>query len=164
MLKKITWLACATLLCALLIALPAAQTALASSTDVAKIGDKTYATLAAAVDDVPQNTQTIITLLMDAAGDGIRVGERMINGKKVDWPMNITFDLAGHTYNIDGTTVGSQGTETNGFQLLKNSTVTFKTARSPAPRPRFSFKTIAISRWKMSCWTEAILTAPAPIP
>ena len=33
--KRITWLACATLLCALLIALPAAQTALASSTDVA---------------------------------------------------------------------------------------------------------------------------------
>lgn len=66
---------------------------------------------------------------MDAAGDGIRVGKRMINGIEVDWPMNITFDLAGHTYNIDGDTVGSSGTETNGFQLLKNSTVTFKNGK-----------------------------------
>lgn len=129
MLKKITWLTCATLLCALLIALPAAQTALASEPAVAKIEDKTYATLAAAVDAVPQNTPTTITLLMDAAGDGIRVGKRMINGIEVDWPMNITFDLAGHTYNIDGDTVGSSGTETNGFQLLKNSTVTFKNGK-----------------------------------
>lgn len=129
MLKKITWLTCATLLCALLIALPAAQTALASEPAVAKIEDKTYATLAAAVDAVPQNTPTTITLLMDAAGDGIRVGKRMIDGKEVDWPMNITFDLAGHTYNIDGDTVGSSGTETNGFQLLKNSTVTFKNGK-----------------------------------
>lgn len=131
MLKKITWLTCATLLCALLIALPAAQTALASEPNVAvaKIGDTTYPTLAAAVDAVPQNTPTTITLLMDAAGDGIRVGKRMINGKEEDWPMNITFDLAGHTYNIDGDTVGSSGTETNGFQLLKNSTVTFKNGK-----------------------------------
>lgn len=131
MLKKITWLTCATLLCALLIALPAAQTALASEPNVAvaKIGDTTYPTLAAAVDAVPQNTSTTITLLMDAAGDGIRVGKRMIDGKEVDWPMNITFDLAGHTYNIDGDTVGSSGTETNGFQLLKNSTVTFKNGK-----------------------------------
>lgn len=32
---------------------------------------------------------------------------------------NVTFYLNGHTYNIDGT-VGSSGTETNGFQLLSN--------------------------------------------
>ena len=73
MLKKITWLTCATLLCALLIALPAAQTALASSTDVAKIGNKTYATLAAAVDDVRvgDTDPTTITLLQNASGSGI---------------------------------------------------------------------------------------------
>lgn len=71
MLKKITWLTCATLLCALLIALPAAQTALASSTDVARIGNQTYATLADAVDDVRGTDPTTITLLKNASGSGI---------------------------------------------------------------------------------------------
>ena len=116
--KRITWLACATLLCALLIALPAAQTALASSTDVAKIGDTTYASLQDAVKAVPTSgtKPTTITLLRDAAGNGVVVE----NGQC------ITFDLADHTYDIDGTTVGSSGTETNGFQLQKGSAVTFK--------------------------------------
>lgn len=113
--KRITWLACATLLCALLIALPAAQTALASGTDVAKIGDTTYPTLEDAVNAAPDSTPTTITLLRDAAGNGVVVKNK-----------NITFDLGGHTYNVDGTTVGSSGTETNGFQLLKGSAVTFK--------------------------------------
>lgn len=121
MLKKITWLTCATLLCALLIALPAAQTALASSTgtDVAKIGEKTYETLQKAVDAVTDPTPTTITLLRDAAGDGVKVVS----------DRSITFDLAGHTYNIDGDTVGSTGTETNGFQLLRDSAVTFKNGK-----------------------------------
>lgn len=119
MLKKITWLTCATLLCALLIALPAAQTALASSTNVAKIGNKTYATLQDAVDAVTDPTPTTITLLRDAAGNGVQVVSNR----------SITFDLDGYTYDIDGTTVGSEGTETNGFQLLKDSTVTFKNGK-----------------------------------
>lgn len=113
--KRITWLACATLLCALLIALPAAQTALASGTGVAKIGNTTYPTLEAAVNAAPDSEQTTIMLLRDAAGNGVVVKNK-----------NITFDLDGHTYNVDGTTVGSSGTETNGFQLLKGSAVTFK--------------------------------------
>ena len=121
MLKKITWMTCATLLCALLIALPAGQTALASSTgtDVAKIGEKTYETLQKAVDAVTDPTPTTITLLRDAAGDGVKVVS----------DRSITFDLAGHTYNIDGDTVGSTGTETNGFQLLRDSAVTFKNGK-----------------------------------
>lgn len=123
MLKKITWLTCATLLCALLIALPAAQTALASSTgtDVARIGKKNYETLADAVDAVPVGgtDPTTITLLRDAAGDGVQV----VSGQ------SITFDLDGHTYDIDGTTVGSEGTKTNGFQLLRDSAVTFKNGK-----------------------------------
>lgn len=114
--KRITWLACATLLCALLIAPPAAQTALASGTGVAKIGDTTYPTLEEAVNAVTGLEPVTITLLTDATGDGI----------KVEAPKNITFDLGGHTYDIDGTTVGSTGTETNGFQLRKGSAVTFK--------------------------------------
>ena len=113
--KRITWLACAMLLCALLIAPPAAQTALASGTGVAKIGDTTYPTLEEAVNAAPDSEPVTITLLTDATGDGI----------KVEAPKNITFDLGRHTYNVDGT-VGSTGTETNGFQLLKGSTVVFK--------------------------------------
>lgn len=116
MLKKTVWLTCAMLLCTLLIALPAAQTALASGTGVAKIGDTTYPTLVDAVAAVTGSTPVTITLLTDATGNGI----------KVEAPKNITFDLGGHTYNVDGTTVGSSGTETNGFQLLKGSAVTFK--------------------------------------
>lgn len=119
MLKKIKWLTCAVLLCALLTALPAGQVAVASGTDVARIGNQTYATLQDAVNAITYSTPTTITLLMDAAGNGV----------KVPSSKNITFDLAGHTYNIDGETVGSAGTETNGFQLLKDSTVTFKNGK-----------------------------------
>ena len=83
---------------------------------VAEIGDLHYDTLAGAVAAVPDDTETTIKLLKIANGDGIKV----TTGKK------IIFDLNNCTYNIDGTTVGSTDTETNGFQLLKGSTVTFK--------------------------------------
>lgn len=133
MFKRFTWLTCAVLLCALLISLPAGQVAVASEPAVARIGDKTYPTLAAAVDAVPKDTPTTITLLADTTGSGVRVGKRTIEedgeDKDVDWPMNITFDLAGHTYTVVNPTVGSTGTETNAFQLLKGSTVTFKNGK-----------------------------------
>lgn len=57
-----------------------------------------------------------ITLQGDFSGDGVVVE----SGK------NFTLDLNEHTYTIDGETVGSAGTETNGFQLLKDSTITIK--------------------------------------
>lgn len=57
-----------------------------------------------------------VTLLKDASGDGVVVPSGS----------NIVIDFAGYTYVIDGTTVGSTGTETNGFQLLKNSTIEFR--------------------------------------
>ena len=38
---------------------------------------------------------------------------------------NLVFDLNGHTYSVNGT-VGSVGTTTIGFQLLRDSTITFK--------------------------------------
>lgn len=133
MFKRFTWLTCAVLLCALLISLPAGQVAVASEPAVARIGDKTYPTLAAAVDAVPKDTPTTITLLADTTGSGVRVGKRTIKedgkDKDIDWPMNITFDLAGHTYTVVNPTVGSTGTETNGFQLLKGSTVTFENGK-----------------------------------
>ncbi|WP_207752185.1 hypothetical protein [Ruminococcus difficilis] len=85
---------------------------------VAKIGNTKYETLADAF-AAAQDGNTI-TLLADCAGNGIKVtpAGKFANG--------LTVDFAGHTYTVDGETVGSTGTETNGFQLLKNNKVTFK--------------------------------------
>ena len=82
---------------------------------VAAIGDKHYESLADAVEAAGSN-ETTIMLLRNANGNGVKVPEES----------KITFDLNGFTYTIDGETVGSSGTETNGFQLLKDSTITFK--------------------------------------
>ena len=102
------------LLLAVALVLAMSSTALAAG--VCKIGDKEYTSLAEAVAEVPADgTPTTITLLADTTGDGVVVEK----GK------NIIFDLGGNAYTVDGT-VGSSGTETNGFQLLKGSTVTFK--------------------------------------
>ena len=82
-----------------------------------EVNGKYYTTLGDAVAAVPaNNTQTTITLLCDAAGGGV----------KVEAGQNIVFDFGGHTYTVGAPTVGSTGTETNGFQLLKGSTVTMK--------------------------------------
>ena len=103
------------LLLAVALVLAMSSTALAEG-NVCKIGEKEYASLAEAVAAVPTNgTQTTITLLKDTTGNGVVVEK----GK------NIIFDLGRNAYTVDGT-VGSSGTETNGFQLLKGSTVTFK--------------------------------------
>ena len=60
-----------------------------------------------------------ITLLADCAGNGIKAPQ----GK---FTTGLTVDFAGHTYTVDGSTVGSTGTETNAFQLLKDNKITFK--------------------------------------
>ncbi len=77
-------------------------------------GVATYASLADAVNNVMD--RGTVTLMGDFSGDGVIVE----SGK------NFTLDLGGHTYTIDGNTVESTGTETNGFQLLKDSTITIK--------------------------------------
>ena len=91
--------------------------AMAEGEEVAQIGERKYATLAEAVEAVPtDNTKTEIVLLEDYIGSGIKV----VAGK------NIVFNLNDKTYTVDKPTVGPSGTETNGFQLLKDSKVTFK--------------------------------------
>lgn len=75
---------------------------------VAKIGTKTYASLEAAVKDAKNGD--IVELMQNAAGSGT----------------NITIDFKGHTCTIQAPTVGSSGTETNGFQLLKDSAIVMK--------------------------------------
>ncbi len=57
-----------------------------------------------------------ITLTRDLTGPGVVVPK----GQK------FTLDLGGYTYTVTDPTVGSSGTETNGFQLLDSSTLTFE--------------------------------------
>ena len=83
-------------------------------THTAAIGDTHYNTLAEAV-DAAGSTETTIKLLKSTEGSGV-----VVEGK------NIIFDLNNCTYTVVNPTVGSPGTETNGFQLKEGSTVTFK--------------------------------------
>ncbi|MBR3870454.1 MAG: Ig-like domain-containing protein [Clostridia bacterium] len=55
-----------------------------------------------------------VVLLTDASGDGIVIDK------------DVTIDLGGFTYTIDGALVGSTGTKTLGFQILKDNNVTIK--------------------------------------
>ena len=80
-----------------------------------QIGDSkvNYDTVAEAVADVPKdNTNAIITFNDNFKGPGVKVNANQ----------NITFDLNNFTWDITDT-VGSAGTETNGLQLLKGSTI-----------------------------------------
>ena len=91
----------------------------ANCTHIAKIGDTHYVTLRAAVNAVTDSTQTTITLLRDVVGG---LGVQFQSGK------DITLDFKGHSYTVTeaDALVGSSGTETNGFQLLKDSNITFQ--------------------------------------
>ncbi len=83
------------------------------------VGETTtnYQTLAEAAAALPTDgTEATIKLLHNTSGDGIVIA----SGTKV------TFNLNGFTYTVIKNTVGSVGTKTNGFQLLKGATVTFQ--------------------------------------
>ncbi|WP_418718572.1 hypothetical protein [Candidatus Allofournierella merdipullorum] len=109
----------AALLTVAALALCALPMAVSAEGNVAKIGDKEYATLQEAVDAVTDNTPTTIKLLDNASGGGVIVPSNR----------SITFDLGGHTYTVSENTVGSSGTETTGFQLLRDSTVAFQNGK-----------------------------------
>lgn len=79
---------------------------------VAKIGDNYFNTLAAAVEAATAG-QTI-TLLKDAEGSGVVINK------------SLTIDFNGKTYTFTSPAVGSNGTETQGFQILKDNTVTLQ--------------------------------------
>ena len=112
MMKKITGI-----LSALVLALALLPTTVWAGGDVAMIGDNGYGTLKAAF-DAAENGDTI-RLLDNTSGDGIVVKSGS----------NFTVDFGGFTYTVDGELVGSAGTETNAFQLLKDSTITFKNGK-----------------------------------
>lgn len=80
-----------------------------------QVGNKTYATMEDAVKYVGDGgTITLLDNVPDATGIAIKSGK------------NFTIDFAGYTYTLVGPGAGSSGTETNGFQLLKDSNITFK--------------------------------------
>ncbi len=82
---------------------------------VAKIGEVKYETLAAAFDAVKAGET--ITLLKSCSGNGIVVPSGS----------NFTVDFAGYTYTVNTDVLaGSNGTKNQAFQLLKDSTITFK--------------------------------------
>lgn len=83
---------------------------------IATINSTYYHTLADAVDSITDDTVTTIKLLGNYTGSGVVVSAGQ----------NIIFDLNNFTYFLEEPMVGSSGTQTNGFQLLKGSTVTFK--------------------------------------
>jgi len=91
----------------------------ATEGNVAKIGETEYATLYDAFNATVAGQETVITLLRDAVG----------GGAKLHSGNNTILDLNGYTFTIGNPTVGSSGTETNGFQLLKNSDITIKNGK-----------------------------------
>lgn len=92
----------------------------AVSAAVARYEGKEYSDLNEIFADINSNlnneTPWEVTLLRDAE----------MNCTVVNTGANFVFDLGGHTLTMTGDTVGSNGTETNNWQLLKDSTVVFK--------------------------------------
>ncbi len=83
------------------------------------IGDSAYASVPEAVKAIVDKKEpqgSTIKLTKDLTGPGVQVA----GGQK------FTFDLGGHTYTVTDPTVGSTGTETNAFQLMMGSNLTFR--------------------------------------
>lgn len=91
-----------------------ASVALADDTGLFKLNGTRYDTLQEAVDKAGEGDT--IYLLESTAGPGVKVA----SGK------NFTIDFGGFTYTVNNKTVGSTGTETNGFQILKGSNITMQ--------------------------------------
>lgn len=85
-----------------------------------EMNGKYYESLQDAVNEA-KNGETI-TLRNEAATDGVVSG----GGAVVPSGSNFTLDLNGLTYCVSKDMVGSAGSETNGFQLLKDSNITIK--------------------------------------
>ncbi|MCQ2077335.1 MAG: carbohydrate-binding domain-containing protein [Bacteroidaceae bacterium] len=88
------------------------------ATSVAKIGDTEYTSLAEAIAAVGVG-ETITMIADETNAKGISVPENK----------NFTVDFGGHTYTVNKPGAGSLNTQTQAFQLLKNSTITFKNGK-----------------------------------
>lgn len=83
------------------------------------IGDSAYASVPEAVKAIVDKKEpqgSTIKLTKDLTGPGVQVA----GGQE------FTFDLGGHTYTVTDPMVGSTGTETNAFQLMMGSNLTFR--------------------------------------
>lgn len=83
------------------------------------IGDSAYASVPEAVKAIVDKKQpqgSTIKLTKDLTGPGVQVA----GGQE------FTFDLGRHTYTVTDPMVGSTGTETNAFQLIAGSNLTFR--------------------------------------
>ena len=79
------------------------------------VGGKTYETLGAAITAAKAgDTIYVLKDIPEAAGIAV------LSGK------NFTIDFGGHTYTLKDPGADSAGTESNGFQFLKDSTITLK--------------------------------------
>ena len=88
---------------------------MAAEGNVARIGDVEYKTLNEAIENVQVgDTIELIDDVHDATGISVPSGS------------NFTIDFHEHEYVLTGPGAGSTNTETNGFQLLKDSTLVFK--------------------------------------
>ena len=98
---------------------------------VAIIGVTPYSSLGKAIEDV--QADDIIYILKDVPdAAGITVSSHK----------QFTVDFGGHTYTLKDPGAGSSGTETNGFQLLKDSTITFKNGTIRIAKETTSIKRI----------------------
>lgn len=96
-------------LCALVLALVLCMVgSVAMAATIQFPGDGTYTTLQAAVNAAGNNGKVEFTA--STGGNGVVFGSDT---------QNVTIDFKGYTYTFKGTPVGSTGTETNGFQVLK---------------------------------------------
>lgn len=114
----------AMVVCAFAAVMPADSVdAVVADDDVAYIGDTGYDTLQDAVNAA--NDGDVIYLNTAAATDGVIQGNGVVfNQSGVLERKSITVDFNGLTYDVNPETVGSDGTETNGFQLLQGCAVT----------------------------------------
>ena len=92
-----------------------------SDSDVAKIGDDGYPTLAEAI-EAAQDGDTV-TLLKDAEGAGIIIDTSRFA------TTGLTIDLGNFTYTATGLPAGSTSTKNQVFQLLKGGNVTIQNGK-----------------------------------
>ena len=85
---------------------------------VAGINGVSYDSLAKAIATAKDGDT--VKLLKSCNGNGIKIETQAFNDK------GLTVDFGGNTYTVGGVLVGSTGTGTNAFQLLKDNKVTFQ--------------------------------------
>ena len=88
---------------------------------IIQIGDNYYTNLASAVEHA--NDGDTIDILASIEGSGVVFAQDKFNAD------GLIIDLNDNTYTVVDPTVGSPGTETNAFQLLKGNKITFENGK-----------------------------------